>query len=503
MLALASDDEVDLAPKRCCRLRYAVLALASVFPFGAHVAYKQTSAIEDYMNPFLNITHAQYGNLNSAVSWASLAGVPLLCGVLLDAKPSRYATLLFTAAAMLGQLLFAISVSSGSYPASLFARCMFGIGESTMDTVQGTVMVQWFRSTNQVSLAIGVSEASHNLSDWLGKVSIAVGLAVGGWQATLWFGLFCCGVSVACVVVYSVVERRSELRPPPDFDATKREVQCGSSGGGVARGGVGQLSCMYWLFVLLHLIVSTVDQLFDSVSSDFIHQKWGVDYVKAAWLSSVNYAIAVVLSPLVGLLVDRVGHRATAAGAACLLQAAAYLMLGQLTLDPLVPLVMLSISASILPVLIRACVPLVVPHEVSGLAYGLYGVAENLGKVAGGPLVGYFRDTTGDYVADSWLWASLSVLGVFCCAAIAFADRHKGGVLAKGGRGPWRGRSGQPSDVAAGGPSASGGAKGAVQESAGAGGSEQLYDEGDRARLHQVERGQVREQELYTVAVHS
>ena len=50
--------------------------------------------------------------------------------------------------------------------------------------------------------------------------------------------------------------------------------------------------------------------------------------------------------------------------------------------------------------MLRSSLPLVVPPDVVGLAYGIYEVAENVGKAAGNPLVGYVKDETRDYTID-------------------------------------------------------------------------------------------------------
>ena len=50
------------------------------------------------------------------------------------------------------------------------------------------------------------------------------------------------------------------------------------------------------------------------------------------------------------------------------------------------------------------------------MAYGVYEVAENLGKAIGNPLVGYLKDHNGSYTVDELIFAGmgLAAAGVRC-----------------------------------------------------------------------------------------
>ena len=63
------------------------------------------------------------------------------------------------------------------------------------------------------------------------------------------------------------------------------------------------------MFCLLHFLVSNVEHLFDSISAKFIFEKWGIDWTDAVWVSGINYALPIVLSPVIGHMLDRVPNR--------------------------------------------------------------------------------------------------------------------------------------------------------------------------------------------------
>ena len=55
------------------------------------------------------------------------------------------------------------------------------------------------------------------------------------------------------------------------------------------------------------------------------------------------------------------------------------------------------------------------PNLIEIRTCGSYAIAESLGKVVGNPLVGYFKQRTGGYTADSVIFASMSGAAVVLC----------------------------------------------------------------------------------------
>jgi predicted MFS family arabinose efflux permease len=135
------------------------------------------------------------------------------------------------------------------------------------------------------------------------------------------------------------------------------------------------------------------------------------------------------MSPIMGRILDVTPNRMAVAGISCGVMMAGHLILGLSTLHPLVGLLILSVAESVLPTILRSSVPRAVIPEVAGLAYGIYAVAESLGKVVGNPLVGYFKDRTGGYTLDEIIFASMSGAAILMCVLISIVDGRRGGTL--------------------------------------------------------------------------
>jgi len=415
------------------RLRWIVLTCAALIPVGAHCCYKMTSSIEHPMNKRLDIDKAEYGMLNSAVSWASLALIPFVGGHFVDARPTRIAAAVFALASLAGHVLFTLAVEWKSYHLALVGRAIFGIGESTVMVAQGAICAQWF-SGKELAVAVGFTEMTHNMGNWLGKVSINVGEQFGDQvTATCWFGVAMCCFSVLVSVAFFYVERKAErehggrlfLKKTMDLN------KCGLWQLWAELKNLKLLTGVFWLLVLLHLLVSNIEHLFDAVSADFIKSKWHSGVDKAAWLSSLNYALAIVLSPVVGRFMDATNARMLVAGLACLIVAAAHTILGVTHVTPILGLLMLAVGECVLPTVLRASVPLVLSSNVIGVGYGVYEVAENVGKAIGNPVVGYLKDHNGNYTIDELIFAAMGMAAAGLCVVISVYDSRGSNLLTK------------------------------------------------------------------------
>ena len=231
---------------------YVALLLASLISLGAHVCLHMPSSVENDLLERLGINNEQYGDLNSASSWASLAGMPFIAGMIVDRFPTRFSVVVFCFIVAAGQLLFALGVASRSFAMAMAGRALFGVGESTVMVAQGVLVVQWFRSRQQLAVAIGVTETAHNLANMLGKESYHAGLAWGRWEATLWLGLSLCLFSLLVAVAYFVLEMCSD---PAEFIARKTVPLC------TELGGLKQLSVVF--LMLLHSYAHTCTYVYE------------------------------------------------------------------------------------------------------------------------------------------------------------------------------------------------------------------------------------------------
>jgi hypothetical protein len=167
----------------------------------------------------------------------------------------------------------------------------------------------------------------------------------------------------------------------------------------------------FWLIGLLHFAYSNVSNLFGGISADFIHEAAQLSRVEAALIASIDSFLPIFIAPLIGALVDARGGRiavCAVASSACVLAFALFLGEG-LTADKAeLAMLLLSVSTSATPTLVKSAVPLVVERDSLGTAFGIYATFEALGGATGHVLFGVLRDYSASYRADVWLLLGLA-----------------------------------------------------------------------------------------------
>jgi MFS family permease len=148
------------------RLRYLVLLCVSLMPTGAHVCFRMTSGLQTHlMSPAalggMGLTQSSYALLASSAGWAGLV-MPVVGGLLVDSRASRYGVALFLLIVVVGQTAFSIGVSLHSFPLAVAGRLVLGVGEGTLIVAQGAICAQWFRGT-ELTFAVALTETAHGL----------------------------------------------------------------------------------------------------------------------------------------------------------------------------------------------------------------------------------------------------------------------------------------------------------------------------------------------------
>jgi len=328
-----------------------------------------------------------------------------------DRRATRHIAVVALIVGLVGQVLFTLSTHSKVFAMGVLARAVFGMGEGTVMIAQGAAVACWF-SGAELTLAVAMNEVGHSVACWAGKVAVSVALDMGGWWITLWIGCACCAFGLLAGCLFAFIEYKHEQSNPTAF---KKEATASVA-------SFAQITLSLWLILMIHLLVSNTEHLFDTVSADFIQSKWRDSTSQAAWLSSLNYAGALVLCPLTGLIIDKSASRLPIAMLACCLLGCAHLLLGLTTVAPAVALVAMSVPQAIMPTILRASAPLVVRPSVFGMAYGAYNIAESAGKTVGAPLIGYIRDRDGDYLHVELGFATASFAAALFILVLSFTD---------------------------------------------------------------------------------
>ena len=198
----------------------------------------------------------------------------------------------------------------------------------------------------------------------------------------------------------------------------------------------------FLLLCLLHLVHSNSYHLFDYISADFIQRHYHVSVMDSAALSSLTSLFAILLCPVAGYLLDHTGYKMYVVAACSTLTTTAFLLMALTHITPYIPLLLLSLSISFVPTILRSSVPDCSPPALLGTAYGAYESMESIGAVVGHVAVGLTVDTTGGYFGALCGFAGLAAMSGVLAVGMSVYDRGVGGTLnEKSGRSERRRRT--------------------------------------------------------------
>jgi MFS family permease len=165
-----------------------------------------------------------------------------------------------------------------------------------------------------------------------------------------------------------------------------------------------------WAYLMLpatQLLQSGAAGGFSTSSADIIFLKGYTEEV-AGYLSTAQKILPIVLSPVLGLVIDKYGHRFHYVAAAPILWIIACSLLGFTDVHPTAALVFSSLAGVINSMPLQICIPLLVADQAKiGTAFGVWRAFNNSGST----IVRLATDQSISIQANSTRWM-LSL--VFC-----------------------------------------------------------------------------------------
>jgi MFS family permease len=396
-------------------LRWTVLAVLGGALFAGGYLYDCIGPLAKVLSGQLGYSNADIGLLQAVASAPSLVMV-LLGGMVIDRIGTRRSIIIFSALGLAGTVLTAASPRFGVMAAG---RLLYGLGSGSLSVAVSTAIAKWFRGP-RLSFSFGVSLTLQRL----GSLAAQTGPAWAPWLYLRWrlpllLALGIGALALASGLVYGTLERRAAAR----YDLGGRA----GSGGGFRREML-RFNPAYWLVVCLCVTYYAGIFPFQTFAQKFLIESHHISAARASMLVGIPTIIAMVASPLCGLLVDRIGRRAHLMAYGTLLLLPIYLMMAYTGLPLEAPMVLMGLSFALVPAVMWPAVMMVVPHGQMGTAFGLMQLVQSFGLVGFNFLVGWANDAFGageanpaGYRPGMWLFTASVAAGL----AIALVLRHR------------------------------------------------------------------------------
>jgi len=391
------------------------LVLISVAAMASYFAY-------DCIGPLTPLLKEKLGLSTTQVYWLySIYSIPVILfvvlgGVLADKLGVKKAAILFSALFAMGTVLTA----SENFAIMLVGRFFFGIGAESYYVVMNKILAKWFKGRG-LAMAFGINlflcRAGTYVAffglPWLAKsftlssaLWIVAGINIVGFLATF---------------VYGLLDRIGEKKKYVSI-----QEEDGDEEEAFRLGDAFKLPPAFWVISLLCVTYYSAIFPFQGAATDFFTERYNLDYVFAGRLAGTIILISMFTTWFFGLIVDKIGKRATMMIIGSLAMIPTHFLMGYSYISPWIPMVVLGLSFSLVPAALWPALPLMVKEKQLGTAYGVIAMVQNVGLFTFPLLVGLIRDKTGSYNPAMLMFSVLGVLG-FIFALWLKAIESKGG----------------------------------------------------------------------------
>ena len=445
----------DATPKPlAASYRWIVLAIMSLICFAQYYIYDSITPLGTLIKSELGFSGSEYGLLFSFYAVGNVFFFLLLLGgVLVDKLGLKVSGILYGFLCFLGAALTAMGAWQGLpgllgganewlhnaiFPQAstqlkimLLGRLIYGVGAECILVVNNKVLARWFKG-KELAFAYGMNLTIMRLGTFL---ALNIQAPAAGWfglRGSLWFAAAIMGVGFSTYFVYLLLERlaRGRMGAPGVTE-----------GGGVAPEEKFVLreafsfDASFWFISLLCVTFYSAVFPFQSYAPDILVQKFGYSVNAAGHVTSALIFGTMIFTPLLGLLVDRKGKRATMMIVGSLLLIPCHLLIGYTHFPPIVPIFFVGIALSLVPAALWAAIPMMVPESRLGTAFGVVGYVQNVGLMLFPFLAGKIADAhtvTGadgspvvDYTSTMLMFAALGLVGFVFSLLLKWADRRR------------------------------------------------------------------------------
>jgi len=383
--------------------RWPILGVAWFCTFIFAILYQSIPPILGILMDALRITHSQAGGLMSLVALpAIIFSIP--GGLLADKYGARIVGVAALLLMVLGTMIAALSAS---YLVLALGRFVAGIGAYIVLLVTPKMVTTWFRD-REIGLSMGVYQTSMPLGTIIAlSFMSAVGLQFG-WKGPIWIGLI---VSVLALFLYIALYRTrdgNERREEALSGVVSRLKEAGSG--------------IWWLGSIWGLFNAALISFFTYAPDFFI--TYGKSISQAGLEASYPMWGSIVLAPVVGILIDKIGGKWLFVTIGCAGIAVLVYLVPWFTAQAGVISILIGVFAAMVPPTLFSLPADLLPERLIGLGFGIIFTMLGVGVFLSTYLVGFLRDIYGNYL---WGFTAMAIFAALAIIPMLLLKRQLGG----------------------------------------------------------------------------
>jgi MFS family permease len=257
------------------------------------------------------------------------------------------------------------------------------------------IVTSWFYD-REIGLSMGIFNTAMPLGTILSLNFMGVIAYRFNWQASIWTGFAVSAVTLCLfLLIYRSKSSDGGVRSdPPGLLAVTKQ----------AGGGVWLVGLSWGLFN------AGIISFFTYASDYFVSQ--GENIAKAGLIASYPMWGSIILAPIVGMLIDRMGSKWIFVSVGCAGTAIFLYLIPKFSNHAAMLSISIGIFVALLTPGIFSLPAELLPEPIMGFGFGILGTTLGIGISVGPYIVGSLRDATGNYLWSFTTMAIFSGLGI-------------------------------------------------------------------------------------------
>ena len=430
-------------------IRWTALVLIAMMMFFAYLFADILSPLKSTLENLRGWDSATFGTYAGGEYFLNVFCFFLIfAGIILDKMGVRFTGVLSASLMVVGAVIKYIGVSDwfqatemcnwlnswwvsfpGSAKMATLGFMIFGCGCEMAGTTVSKAIAKWFKG-KEMAMAMGIEMAIARLgvfaAMWLSPaISKAFPDTVG---SPVLFGALLLCIGLISFSVFCVMDRKfdTQLAEVGQSDTSKADEFQVKDLGKIFS------SKMFWIVSILCVLYYSGIFPFQKFATNFLEETLQVEADFAARLFSFFPILAMVLTPFLGIFLDRKGKGATMlmVGAlimvVCHLGFALVLPVYKATWLAVALILILGVSFSLVPAALWPSVPKIIDEKILGSAYCVIFWVQNIGLWGVPLLIGAVNKATGGYTVPMIIFASFGLIALLFTFLLKVEDKKKG-----------------------------------------------------------------------------
>ncbi len=434
-------------------MRWLMLLLVSLTMFAAYVASDVFSPLQTMLKDHNLWNASEYGLFSGSYSIFNVfLGMLIFGGLILDKKGIRFSGILSSLLMIGGIAIKYWAVSTDSILESsmvffgsdykmqvIFAVVgfgIFGVGAEVAGITVSKTVVKWFKG-KELALAMGMQLSLARLGSAAALAfSPMIAKSFGNVSTPVLFGLGLLVLGGLSFVLYTIYDKRldkqikaDELEPEESFNAADVKAVLNNKG--------------FWLIAILCVVFYSAVFPFLKFAAGLMEYKFGVSRELSGLIPSMLPFGAIILTPLFGIIYDKIGRGADLMIGGAVLLTSVHVMFALPFINQwwmaIILMILLGIAFSMVPSAMWPSLAKIMPERQLGTTYALTFYIQNIGLMIVPILVGNILNTQAianesavggvvsyDYTLTMTIFAGICAIAILVAIILKRIDKKMG-----------------------------------------------------------------------------